>query len=66
MDDATPDNCLGLFNPDQADADGDGVGDARDARDGRHADGDGVPDGPVDSEPLCDRARAAKAERNSS
>lgn len=37
VDDLLVDNCVGTFNPDQADADGDGIGDACD-----DSDGDGI------------------------
>ncbi len=50
QDDSGCDNCPGLYNPDQADCDGDGQGDACDPDD---ADGDGVTD-------QCDNCASAR------
>ena len=55
------DNCPFVANGNQADVDGDTIGDACDPLDDGDADGDNVPDGPRPGELLFDRTIAAKA-----
>lgn len=60
IDDAY-DNCPFTSNADQADGDGDHIGDVCDPLNNRDSDGDGVPDGPAPGDPLYEAAKAAKA-----
>jgi hypothetical protein len=54
------DNCVFVANVDQTDRDSDGRGDACDPLEDRDPDGDDVPTGPIEGDPLFDEALAAK------